>query len=594
MKGSWWRRFTACALLVFLVVLFAGTAGAWWDGKWKYRKKIVLDTTPQGADIKEAVPEFPVLVRLHSGNFTFSNAKSDGSDIRFVAADDKTPLKYHIEQYDPAGEMVLVWVRAPNIPAAGQDFIWLYYGNSAAADGQDTGGTYDTSQLAVYHLGEKDGAPQDATAYKNHAKEFTGKQGATGPIGRGIMLPGGGERLVIAKSPSLSLAKGFTFSAWVRMDRAQTGGRLFSWDDGKQSLIIAVDGTNLRCEVSGRTKAASTPVELPPGKWVHVAVTAEGGKELVIYTEGRQKTTVKLSGPLPEPAADISVGASADGKHAFAGSMDEIGISGISRSAAWVRSAAVSQGPETPLLSYLEEESTSGGGESLTIHLLVVTARAITLDGWLVIGLIVAMIGITWVIFFNKFTVLRKTKKSNAAFAEAFSASNTVSAVKDREDEFGDSALFRIYSAGLVELERRLHNAVGADAEKALAGRIMSAFSSALDKAVLQESKRNAAGLLAFTLSISGGPFMGLFGTVWGVINTFAGVAEAGEANLAAIAPGVASALACTLMGLTLAIPALFQYSYLSAEIKDMTAEINLFTDRFVTRVEEEYGESDA
>ena len=57
---------------------------------------------------------------------------------------------------------------------------------------------------------------------------------------------------------------------------------------------------------------------------------------------------------------------------------------------------------------------------------------------------------------------------------------------------------------------------------------------------------------------------MGLFGTVWGVINTFAGVAEAGEANLAAIAPGVASALACTLMGLMLAIPALFQYSYLS------------------------------
>ena len=55
---------------------------AWWDGKWKYRKKIVLDTTPQGADIKEALADFPVLVRLHSGNFTFENAKTDGSDIR--------------------------------------------------------------------------------------------------------------------------------------------------------------------------------------------------------------------------------------------------------------------------------------------------------------------------------------------------------------------------------------------------------------------------------------------------------------------------------------------------------------------------------
>ena len=91
----------------------------------------------------------------------------------------------------------------------------------------------------------------------------------------------------------------------------------------------------------------------------------------------------------------------------------------------------------------------------------------------------------------------------------------------------------------------------------ALFARVTIVLSAALDKAALQESKRNAAGLLLFTLSISGGPFMGLFGTVWGVINTFAGVAEAGEANLAAIAPGVASALACTLMGLTLAIPAL-------------------------------------
>ena len=123
-----------------------------------------------------------------------------------------------------------------------------------------------------------------------------------------------------------------------------------------------------------------------------------------------------------------------------------------------------------------------------------------------------------------------------------------------------------------------------------LPGHAMTAFKAALDKAAMQESKRNTAGLLLFTLSISGGPFMGLFGTVWGVINTFAGVAEAGEANLAAIAPGVASALACTLMGLMLAIPALFQYSYLSAEIKNISADMNVFMDEFTNRVEEEYG----
>jgi biopolymer transport protein ExbB len=118
----------------------------------------------------------------------------------------------------------------------------------------------------------------------------------------------------------------------------------------------------------------------------------------------------------------------------------------------------------------------------------------------------------------------------------------------------------------------------------------ITAFKAALDRASLRESKSTTGGLLILTLSIAGGPFLGLLGTVWGVINTFAGVAEAGEANLAAIAPGVASALACTLAGLIVAIPALFAYSYLSSQIKNGMADMNIFLGEFITLVEEEYG----
>ncbi|HME42720.1 MAG TPA: MotA/TolQ/ExbB proton channel family protein [Syntrophorhabdales bacterium] len=596
MTGKCFRRILACGLLiaVFALVASVGSAHAsWWDGKWKYRKKIVLDTTPQGADIKEAVADFPVLVRLHSGNFNFANAKNDGSDIRFVASDDKTPLKYHIEGFDPAAEMVLIWVKVPRLsPSSNQDFIWLYYGNSSAAAAQDSGGTYDTPQLAVFHLAEKEGIPKDSTAYGNNGKEFTGELGTPAAIGRGITLKGGTELLLIGKSPSLSIAKGFTFSAWVRLARSQQDARLFSCDDGKQSVVIGIDGSKLYATLSDQKKKAvtSTPVDLPQQKWVHVAVAAEPEKSLTVYADGRERATQKLAGPLPEPVADIAVGASPQGKNAFAGDLDEVEIAGAPRSAAWVRAAAVGQGPDTPFLSYLEEESSSGGGESLTVHLLVVTAKAITLDGWLVIGLIVVMIAVTWILFFNKFMMLRKLKKDNAAFAEFFSRSDSVRAMKEKEDGFENSSMLRVYGAGLEELERRIGRTDGRKEFTGLPERAISAFKAALDKAALQESKRNTAGLLLFTLSISGGPFMGLFGTVWGVINTFAGVAEAGEANLAAIAPGVASALACTLMGLTLAIPALFQYSYLSSEIKGITADMNVFMDELATRVEEEYG----
>ena len=585
-------------VLVPLLALALGVvpAAAWWDGKWKYRKKIVLDTTAQGADVKETAADFPILLRLHSGNFNFANAKNDGADIRFVDKDDKSPLKYHIERYDPAEEMVLLWVKVPRLPSASnQDFIWMYYGNSGAAAAEDPGGTFDTNTLGVYHLGEKDGVPKDVTAYANHGKEFTGKLGTPAAIGRGISLKGANDRLVIAKSPSLNFSKGLTFSVWMNLARSQEDAHLFSWEDGKQSLVIGVEGTKLYCTLSEPRKKTiiDKSVTLPLQKWVNVAVTAEAGKSLAIYTDGRQRAVQNLPGPLPEPAADIAIGASLRGKHSLAGDLDEIEISGIARSPAWVRATAVGQGPETPLLSYLEEETSSGGGvESLTVHLLVVTAKAITLDGWLVIGIIVVMIAITWVLFVNKFIGLRRLKKDNSAFAESFTRSDGIWAMKGKEEDFADSSLFRVYTAGLGELERRFgrKDGPGAMSHSGSPERAITAFKATLDKAALQESKRNTAGLLLFTLSISGGPFLGLFGTVWGVINTFAGVAEAGEANLTAIAPGVASALACTLMGLTLAIPALFQYSYLSAEIKNTTADINVFMGEFTTRVEEEYG----
>ena len=345
MRGRWLRRVAVCGLLVSLVVLVAGPAAAWWDGKWKYRKKIVLDTTPQGGDIKEGLADFPVLVRLHTGNFTFENAKGDGADIRFIASDDKTPLKYHIERYDPPEEMVLIWVKVPKShPPRPRILSGSTTATALPQTGDDAGGNFDTSQLVVYHLGEKEGVPQDATSYKNNGKEFTGKLATPSPIGRGITLKGEGDRLVIAKSPSLSFAKGFTFSAWVRMARSQTDGRLFSWEDGKQSVVIAVEGTKLTAAISGQKKNSARQ-----GRAAAVQVGPRGGdrgarQELSSIRTERAEDGAEASGALPEPAADIAVGASLQGKHGFAGDLDEVGITGVARIPAWVHAAAVGRG----------------------------------------------------------------------------------------------------------------------------------------------------------------------------------------------------------------------------------------------------------
>jgi biopolymer transport protein ExbB len=95
--------------------------------------------------------------------------------------------------------------------------------------------------------------------------------------------------------------------------------------------------------------------------------------------------------------------------------------------------------------------------------------------------------------------------------------------------------------------------------------------------------------MVLLTIAISGGPFLGLLGTVVGVMITFAAIAASGDVNVNAIAPGIAAALVATVAGLGVAIPALFGYNYLIARIKDVTTEMHGFSDELVTRLAETY-----
>ncbi len=110
-------------------------AASWWNNDWKYRKEIGFDLSPTGADVAGTPQDVPVLVRLSLANFSyFNDTKPDGSDFRLVAGDDKTPLKFHFEKYDPQNQMALLWVRVPQITGGSKtDKIYAYYGNPDAA-----------------------------------------------------------------------------------------------------------------------------------------------------------------------------------------------------------------------------------------------------------------------------------------------------------------------------------------------------------------------------------------------------------------------------------------------------------------------------
>ncbi len=180
-----------------------------------------------------------------------------------------------------------------------------------------------------------------------------------------------------------------------------------------------------------------------------------------------------------------------------------------------------------------------------------------------------------------------QTSRENSSFTNQLRETPEFDTIYNQEENgFAGSSLYRVYNAGFEEL--KLSQSKTGQEGNGLSKSTLNSVRSALDKATMQESRRFGTGLMVLTFGISGGPFLGLLGTVWGVMNTFAGMAEAGEANLTAIAPGVASALACTLAGLLVAIPALFSYSFLTQRIKDLNADMYLFTDQFVLRLQEE------
>jgi biopolymer transport protein ExbB len=146
--------------------------------------------------------------------------------------------------------------------------------------------------------------------------------------------------------------------------------------------------------------------------------------------------------------------------------------------------------------------------------------------------------------------------------------------------------LYRLFSLGAQQIRRRFS---GNGGRGTLSPQAIEAIRAVLDSGFVQETQRLNKMMVMLTIAISGGPFLGLLGTVVGVMITFAAIAASGDVNVNAIAPGIAAALVATVAGLGVAIPALFAYNYLITRIKDATNEMQVFVDELITRMAESY-----
>ena len=273
---------------VLAILTFTASANAWWDGDWTLRKKIVIDATSAGVAIDAPIGTAPLLFRLSDGDFQFQAAKEDGSDIRFVAADEKTLLPYHIEKFDSLMSEAFVWVKVPDIKPGGQTIIWMYYGNSGqkATNVTDVKGTYDTDTTLVYHFAEHNAPFADASGHTNATKAAGVTVDAL--IGDGMRL-NGKLPVTIPATTSLQVFAGgsLTWQAWIKPTTLAANSVLLSRHDGSGSLVIGMDNAIPFVEVGGANGTLRTTVAAPVtvNTWHHLAVVATGGK-VTLYLDG--------------------------------------------------------------------------------------------------------------------------------------------------------------------------------------------------------------------------------------------------------------------------------------------------------------------
>lgn len=224
-----------------------------------------------------------------------------------------------------------------------------------------------------------------------------------------------------------------------------------------------------------------------------------------------------------------------------------------------------------------------------------VAVKSGVLDGILHAGpvvqlllLVMALLSIgSWTIIISKAQHFSRLKRANALFSDVFWKANSLEEVFERVSEQSQSNLAQVFRAAFLELQRiadanlnKSGTALGAEAKTRLSG--LDNLERSLRKAIEVEISRveSRLGFLATTGSTA--PFIGLLGTVVGIMTSFANIAASGSASLAVVAPGISEALFSTAIGLFAALPAVAAYNYFIAEVRRIEMDLNSFGSDFL------------
>lgn len=238
------------------------------------------------------------------------------------------------------------------------------------------------------------------------------------------------------------------------------------------------------------------------------------------------------------------------------------------------------------LLSILGAEGSSRGG---ILELVLEAGPVVKL-----VLLILAFLSIfTWAIIFFKFRAIRKARAESRQFLDVFWESKKLDSIYETSEELSLSPVAAVFKAGYQELIRlKKANPAGSSSARESLGPEpggLGNISRAMQKATMSEINLLERFLTFLATTGSAAPFIGLFGTVWGIMDSFRSIGVMGSANLTVVAPGISEALIATAMGLFAAIPAVMAYNFFVNRIKTLVNEMDIFSSEFLNIVERHF-----
>ena len=602
-------KITAPLRILALLVLASGSLNArtWWNDAWSPREKITVDTTDNGVAVSDPIGTTTVVVRLHDGNFDFSNSKEDGSDLRFVDSDDKTLLASQVEKFDTVMNEGFVWVKIPDLkPGVARD-IYLYSGRNEKkkpAKGEKTDlpkTAYDGDTVTVYHFNEHGTPPGDSSGNGVRA-ENPGIPIDGSMIGGGIKLDGKKPISVPANPNSAVLeAAPYTWMAFVKPTSMVPNIAIYSRKDGANGLRIGLDNGVPFMEISSSagTQRGAGAAPLAAGAWKHLSLVSDG-KRTTLYVDGAAVANLPVA--LPALNSPAFIGGDGDGKPGFAGELDEMEISKTARTPGFIKVSALGQGQQNAKLLVMGKPEAAKVSFLDSLGLFGYLIKSVTVDAWVVIGILGIMSAISWIVMIAKNKYISSLAKGSKEFLNQWHHLSGDLTSIDTDDEekiktlggraevqhikfIHSTPIYRVYEVGCQEIRARVNKGGG------ISHRAVESIESSMEAQVTRENARLQSMMVLLTICIAGGPYVGLLGTIIGVMITFGEIAMLGEVDINAIAPGIAAALLATVCGLVVAIPALFGYNYLSVQVKDITTDMHIFCEEFLTKMAEYYPE---